>query len=1048
MEAVPKASEIEALLAESEWIGALAARLVGDAHSAEDLAQETRLAALRHRPQGGQSTRPWLATVARNGARWLRRSSGARADREAERARERADEFGVSPEELIANLESQERVSRLVRELPQELADVILLSFYEGMSSAEIAKLRGIPAGTVRWRKKQALDLLRERLDDQHGGDRSAWLAALTPIASPNWRQGAKAASGGAGTAGLLATWIAMSTASKAVTIALLLALCSLPLLGSREGGIAADHEALGLESVPGMQASEPVAVNGVAEVSSPVESSRVEPQAADPVERASEARPVTSVKLRVVDPAGNPVAKATVNPVFSWALSEANADVIDEINPLRLAALRASLKQTSGSDGLVRWETDLLREGGKLDFEALGPDYSVGSLTTVLEVGAAMDLGDLVLRPAGLVEGRVFMSDGSQPGRLFINLLRGAPPETVPERATGMQNFNSRNVETTTCSEDGSFRFSGVPGGEYFAYVDAHEGSPGAASEKFEVVPGQRREGIELQRVASALGPPRIEVYGADGKPLLTANLSLHGDHLSYSGSVNNKGHWTFSNGYEAFAGGRVEVRDDSLLHQAKVVDPLPLEPQTIRVQLLPAQVVERTLELRGSEDSPVTNYSVRIQTEDGTRSWDGQGENVALHLPSYPDAAFQLTVTSREFETLEVERLMTAGLPDPWVVQLEALPGIRGRVVHGGRPLSGASVKLLRKYTAEHVGVKGNRVSRVAGEPDETRTDKNGDFVLYPRDSGEYVVFASARRKTDQIEDLGLVTVENRVEGIELELREPGELRGTVRDHTGAVVAGAHLVLGHPFHDRLRKRSGRDGTFRFRKVPEGDWYLRVVQEFDDGFWNRRLEVPEGWEYPTNCRISTGETTLHDVVLPDPAGGFIGGLWNPKGLGSERMRAELTSGGWLRDGQDPFTESWEGSTELRVGEEFRIDAPLGREYSLSLSGEESGNLLRRTIQADELPLDITREFSFARLTLEPAGARAGQQATGELHVSWSEGPWAFDRNLKPDGEGRYGPLTVPAGKLRVTYEVRGEQDWRELDLEVGAGEQKVVGLP
>src|SRR5206468_2898643 len=50
-------------------------------------------------------------------------------------------------------------------------------------SAARIARLQGIPAGTVRWRLSQAIDDLRVRLDERHGGRRRAWLLALAPLA-------------------------------------------------------------------------------------------------------------------------------------------------------------------------------------------------------------------------------------------------------------------------------------------------------------------------------------------------------------------------------------------------------------------------------------------------------------------------------------------------------------------------------------------------------------------------------------------------------------------------------------------------------------------------------------------------------------------------------------------------------------------------------------------------------------------------------------------------------------------------------------------------
>jgi hypothetical protein len=53
--------------------------------------------------------------------------------------------------------------------------------YFEDRSSAEIAARHGIPAGTVRWRLKTALDRLRAELDAHHGGERLLWAGAFAP---------------------------------------------------------------------------------------------------------------------------------------------------------------------------------------------------------------------------------------------------------------------------------------------------------------------------------------------------------------------------------------------------------------------------------------------------------------------------------------------------------------------------------------------------------------------------------------------------------------------------------------------------------------------------------------------------------------------------------------------------------------------------------------------------------------------------------------------------------------------------------------------------
>jgi hypothetical protein len=67
----------------------------------------------------------------------------------------------------------------------------ILLRYLEGRPAPEIARMLGVPEGTVRWRIKEALDRLRADLDARIEGGRKAWLAlipwevAARPVAPP-----------------------------------------------------------------------------------------------------------------------------------------------------------------------------------------------------------------------------------------------------------------------------------------------------------------------------------------------------------------------------------------------------------------------------------------------------------------------------------------------------------------------------------------------------------------------------------------------------------------------------------------------------------------------------------------------------------------------------------------------------------------------------------------------------------------------------------------------------------------------------------------------
>ena len=150
------------LLEHREFVRALARRLVFDEDQAEDVVQETWLAALRSPPRDHSGLRAWLATVARNVARRLARSKRRREAREHDAAR---PEVIGSAAEAVARVQWHRKVVDEVLELEEPSRSAVLRHFFEGLSPKEIATLDGLPASTVRVRLHRALDTLRARLD-------------------------------------------------------------------------------------------------------------------------------------------------------------------------------------------------------------------------------------------------------------------------------------------------------------------------------------------------------------------------------------------------------------------------------------------------------------------------------------------------------------------------------------------------------------------------------------------------------------------------------------------------------------------------------------------------------------------------------------------------------------------------------------------------------------------------------------------------------------------------------------------------------------------
>jgi RNA polymerase sigma-70 factor (ECF subfamily) len=164
------------LLAHRQWVRALARRLAADESSADDLEQETWLAAVEHPPRDARSPRGWLGTVLRNVHRNAARGASRRGRREEAVARRATSE---TADDLVAEAEMQTVLVREVLALDEPYRSTVLLRWFEDLTPDEVARRQGVPLETVRTRLKRAVARLRERMDERHGGDRRAWCLLL-----------------------------------------------------------------------------------------------------------------------------------------------------------------------------------------------------------------------------------------------------------------------------------------------------------------------------------------------------------------------------------------------------------------------------------------------------------------------------------------------------------------------------------------------------------------------------------------------------------------------------------------------------------------------------------------------------------------------------------------------------------------------------------------------------------------------------------------------------------------------------------------------------
>jgi RNA polymerase sigma factor (sigma-70 family) len=169
----PHTCRVEELLVHTEGVRRLALSLVRCESAADDLVQQTFLAALEHPPKEQGATRGWLARVMRNIAVDRSRRRLRRQLRE-ERATSQPGGQGPSDQDLLpveiqARLELQELMAQAVKELPDPYRTMVVLYYFDDLNSAQIAKKLKLNPSTVRNQLSRAREKVRQRLESQYG---------------------------------------------------------------------------------------------------------------------------------------------------------------------------------------------------------------------------------------------------------------------------------------------------------------------------------------------------------------------------------------------------------------------------------------------------------------------------------------------------------------------------------------------------------------------------------------------------------------------------------------------------------------------------------------------------------------------------------------------------------------------------------------------------------------------------------------------------------------------------------------------------------------
>jgi RNA polymerase sigma-70 factor (ECF subfamily) len=140
----------------------LARWLTRNDHDADDVLQEAMLRAYRHFGGLRGEARPWLLAVVRNACwSWLQANRPADVEPLDD---DIADDSLPGPEAALARTLDRRRLNEAIAALPAQFREVLVLRELEDLSYRDIARVAGIPIGTVMSRLARARRLLAESL--------------------------------------------------------------------------------------------------------------------------------------------------------------------------------------------------------------------------------------------------------------------------------------------------------------------------------------------------------------------------------------------------------------------------------------------------------------------------------------------------------------------------------------------------------------------------------------------------------------------------------------------------------------------------------------------------------------------------------------------------------------------------------------------------------------------------------------------------------------------------------------------------------------------
>lgn len=1018
--------DVEDLLREGAWVRALARRLVLDDAAADDVVQDTWVAAMRSAPAEREQLRPWLARVVRNFAASARRSDAHRAAREAAVARHEPER---SASDSLERLEAQRVLVEALAELDEPYRTTLMRRYFDGLTAADIARDDGIPAATVRWRIARGLADLRARLERRYG-DRSAFVVAFLPLTrAPMPSVAAAATAGGATRLGILA----MNTATRASIAAIVLVTASVGVwfaVGARD---PLAPPALARDTSADPMASE----------------ARVEEPAGHELALTADGAARAEVPAQHVTKSAE-IATVDESVRIEGRFVDADGRGIGRVRVVQPIAADGAVVE-SDAQGDFAFTLDPTIRKGLETFEARAEGWATHFSRVEVVPGTTVTRGRIVLVPGGSIAGKVVDEDGRPIAGARLLATKPALDDDVAN-SRRMGPTVKRDLPETKSSADGSFQLDGVPAelARAWATIDGYRWGIG---EPVEVPARGAVRGVVLTLTPLDVDE-RIEgiVLDPSGQPVPRAGISFHFDAPDQSSTSHvecgDDGRFRLVLArkvpYDLSHRPRNRQWEDVAL---KAVKPGTLD---VVLQVREARLLE--LAVRDEKGAPIEAYCYGVQTTDGRpQFWSGNtdephpGGRTEVPMPSTP---FQIEVWAKGRERVELGPIDPASPPAPLVCTLERVPGLSGRVLSGDTPVAGAQVMLhLLVSPNDRFDLNGfpSRLQQSAIE--RAATDADGRFLITVRDHGTYALVCDAPRHA--LAEVSPLEIDPRVglSGVDVQVLAGGVIEGRVLVPTGREAAG--IIVGiNRFDGRPRtQRVGADGRYRFENLTPGAWSVtRAKAEVDPGSGSTSAWSSAGGPsaFVTDCVVESDRTTVFDLDLREAFDAALVGRVTVNGA---------PAAGWTVALRPKENEHFDGGPPSGVVDphgDVRVALPRPAAYTVELVPvAESGTPVRFmrdiAIRAGDNAFAAELECGSLEGTLSAGGAvRIDCSSIGATE-------WSFEGTLRVEA-GRFRVAHVPVGRVSVRgIDTRAEGGWATVfteDVDIARGATATIEVP